>query len=101
MKKLEILFDKYVFCPGEEVSGQVMFRTDKPIKARNVRLRIMGIERTRVVEGDSDSSYTYVSENHMIDIRDNHLESMVVLYLFEYLNPLYQHIMEGMLLYII
>lgn len=78
MKNLEILLDKYVFCPGEEVSGQVMFRTDKPIKTRNVRLRIMGIERTRVVEGYGEDSYTYVSENHMIDIRDRLMERSVL-----------------------
>jgi hypothetical protein len=70
MKYFEIFLEKNIYCPGERVHGTVILRNDKPISARDVTLKITGLEKTSIEVGDDDDSWTYHSYNHIFEITD-------------------------------
>jgi uncharacterized protein YfaS (alpha-2-macroglobulin family) len=59
MKKMEILIDKNIYKPGENVIGKVVLRTDQDIKVRNVRLEILGQEKASITVSRGKHSVTY------------------------------------------
>ena len=70
MKYFEIFLEKNIYCPGEKVNGSVILRNDKPISARDVTLKIIGLERTSIEVGSGEDSTTYHSYNYIFEIKD-------------------------------
>jgi hypothetical protein len=70
MKYFEIFLEKNIYSPGGRVNGSVILRNDKPISARDVTLKISGLERTSIEVGDDEDSITYHSYNYIFEITD-------------------------------
>ena len=59
-----------MYSPGEYVKGNVILRTDKEIKVRNVRLNIAGRESTSITVSHGKHSHTYREYYTIFEIND-------------------------------
>jgi len=71
MKKLEILIGKQIYEPGDNVEGKAILRIDKPTKIRNIRLQVIGLEKTSVTVSHGKYSTTYYGKNYIINLKRN------------------------------
>jgi hypothetical protein len=73
MKEIKIELQRAGYLPGEIVEGAVNLTIDKPVKARKVKLDVLGVEETRITVSHGKSSTTYRSKNNI-------LKEMIVLH---------------------
>lgn len=66
MKQIKIELFKEAFLPGDRVKGIVKLVIDKPVKARVIKLSIIGMEQTSITVGSGDSRSTYHDHNFML-----------------------------------
>jgi sporulation-control protein spo0M len=66
MKQIKIELFKEAFLPGDRVKGTVKLVIDKPVKARVIKLNVIGMEKTNITVGSGDSRRTYHDHNFMI-----------------------------------
>lgn len=66
MNQITIDLPTETYLPGEVVKGTVNLSIDKTVKARNVKLGIIGLEKTRVTVNSGKYSTTYRETNHII-----------------------------------
>lgn len=66
MKDISIELVKEAYLPGEIIKGTVILDLEKPVKARAVKLRIIGLEETSVEVGSGDDSHTYHEKNYIL-----------------------------------
>lgn len=66
MKEIKIELFKDAFLPGDVVRGKVKLVIDKTVKARVIKMDIIGRESTNITVGSGDSSRTYHDHNFML-----------------------------------
>jgi hypothetical protein len=66
MNDISIDLVKEAYLPGEIIKGTVRLELEKSVKARAVKLRIIGLEETRVEVGSGDDSHTYHERNYIL-----------------------------------
>lgn len=66
MKQILIELPKAAYLPGEIVEGIVRLSIDKPVKARAVKLEIVGLEETHIEVRSGKHSHTYREYNHIL-----------------------------------
>lgn len=59
MNDISIELPKEAYLPGEIIKGTVRLDLEKSVKARAVKLRIIGLEKTSVTVGSGDDRHTY------------------------------------------
>lgn len=66
MKQIAIALPKWAYLPGEVVEGTVNLSIDKPVKARSIKLQIVGLEETRIEVGSGEHRHTYCENNYIL-----------------------------------
>ncbi|UCG70271.1 MAG: hypothetical protein JSV09_04440 [Thermoplasmata archaeon] len=66
MKQISIELPKPAYLPGELVEGNARLTIDRPVKARAIKLNVVGLEETSITVGSGDDSRTYRERNFLL-----------------------------------
>jgi hypothetical protein len=66
MNDISIELTKDAYVPGEIIKGNIILDVEKTVKARAVKLRIIGLEKTSVTVGSGDDRRTYHERNYIL-----------------------------------
>lgn len=67
MKQITIELPKPGYLPGELVEGNARLTIDRPVKARAIKLNVVGLEETSITVGSGDDSRTYRERNFLLN----------------------------------
>ncbi len=88
--KIEIKIDHFNFAPGDTISGTVVIKLKKPLKAREFNIFFIGEEKTteRDYEGDPNTRIRKIYEfKHPLDSEKEYPTSQDLTYSFEIKIP--------------